>query len=411
MLTACPECELQVSDKAISCPHCGYPLKAQEKEVQKIHHTSKKRMKLPNGFGQITELKGRNLRTPFRAMVTIGKTEEGKPICKILDYYKTYNEAYQGLMKYHKTPYDLSDKKTVKEVYELWFERHAKKLVKGSQEMIRSAWRYCSTVYDLPIQELRIRHIKECMECGCNTYRGKISYTTATTKKNIKFLFNMLLDYAVEFELITTNVARSFSYTEEIPKDKSSKSKPHIPFTDEEMDLLWNSIYNIPNVDIIIFQSYTGLRPQEIGLIKMENVDLDNHMIIGGMKTPSGIDRTIPIHPKIYDLVCNQYILAAASKSDYLFFQKFKKSKHDAVRKLTYGNYRNRFAKVVQELGLNPKHKPHDPRKHFITMAKKNNVDEYAIKYIVGHRINDLTEDVYTEREDSWLLEEMQKIK
>ncbi|NLD50518.1 MAG: zinc ribbon domain-containing protein, partial [Clostridiaceae bacterium] len=27
MLTKCPECELQISDKAISCPHCGYPLR------------------------------------------------------------------------------------------------------------------------------------------------------------------------------------------------------------------------------------------------------------------------------------------------------------------------------------------------------------------------------------------------
>ena len=28
MLIKCPECELQVSDKAIACPHCGYPLKS-----------------------------------------------------------------------------------------------------------------------------------------------------------------------------------------------------------------------------------------------------------------------------------------------------------------------------------------------------------------------------------------------
>lgn len=28
MLFKCPECDLQVSDKAISCPHCGHPLKA-----------------------------------------------------------------------------------------------------------------------------------------------------------------------------------------------------------------------------------------------------------------------------------------------------------------------------------------------------------------------------------------------
>ena len=26
MLLKCPECELQVSDKAMVCPHCGYPM-------------------------------------------------------------------------------------------------------------------------------------------------------------------------------------------------------------------------------------------------------------------------------------------------------------------------------------------------------------------------------------------------
>lgn len=43
-------------------------------------------------------------------------------------------------------------------------------------------------------------------------------------------------------------------------------------------------------------------------------------------------------------------------------------------------------------------------------MAKKYDVDEYAIKYIVGHAINDITEKVYTEREISWLASELEKI-
>ena len=38
-------------------------------------------------------------------------------------------------------------------------------------------------------------------------------------------------------------------------------------------------------------------------------------------------------------------------------------------------------------------------------------IDEYALKYIVGHAIQDVTERVYTKREISWLIEEMQKIK
>ena len=61
MLKLCPECCLQVSDKAAACPHCGYPLKSKSSLPPK----KKKHMRLPNGFGQISEVRGRNLRKPF----------------------------------------------------------------------------------------------------------------------------------------------------------------------------------------------------------------------------------------------------------------------------------------------------------------------------------------------------------
>ena len=100
MLIKCPECELQVSDKAFSCPHCGYPISSR---LYKSYKVTKHR-RLPNGFGQITEIKNRNLRKPFRAMVTTGyNTKTGKPICKLLkpeSYFATYNEAYTALVEY-----------------------------------------------------------------------------------------------------------------------------------------------------------------------------------------------------------------------------------------------------------------------------------------------------------------------
>jgi len=46
----------------------------------------------------------------------------------------------------------------------------------------------------------------------------------------------------------------------------------------------------------------------------------------------------------------------------------------------------------------------------FVTMAKKYGVDEYAIKYMVGHKISDITEKVYTQREYEWLKTEIEKI-
>jgi len=99
MLTKCPECELQISDKALSCPHCGYPL--QPNIIQRKLRKSNKRRRLPNGFGQISEIKNRNLRNPFRAMVTVGKTSIGRPICKPLkpdSFFSTYNDAYAALV-------------------------------------------------------------------------------------------------------------------------------------------------------------------------------------------------------------------------------------------------------------------------------------------------------------------------
>lgn len=44
-------------------------------------------------------------------------------------------------------------------------------------------------------------------------------------------------------------------------------------------------------------------------------------------------------------------------------------------------------------------------------MAKKYQMDEYAIKRIVGHDIKDITEKIYTKRDIEWLKEEIEKIK
>ena len=78
---------------------------------------------------------------------------------------------------------------------------------------------------------------------------------------------------------------------------------------------------------------------------------------------------------------------------------------------LTYNRYQKGFSRVWDELKLNIDHRPHDGRTHFVTSAKKYGVDEYAIKYIVGHKISDITEKVYTKREFEWLKEEIEKIK
>jgi integrase len=109
-------------------------------------------------------------------------------------------------------------------------------------------------------------------------------------------------------------------------------------------------------------------------------------------------------------LIVRKYKEAESIGSKYLF-NYTDRSKNSKDMKLTYYRYQKCFTGIRDELKLNPDHRPHDGRTHFVTAAKKCKVDEYAIKYIVGHKISDLTEKVYTKREFNWLKEEMEKIK
>lgn len=152
MLIKCPECNLNVSDKAISCPHCGYPLK---KDLVTKKYRLTKRKRLPNGFGYITEIKNKNLRNPFRAMVTVGKNENGRPIAKLLKpqaYFKTYNEAYEALVEYNKNPYDLDDDMSVAELYEKWSATYFQNIKDSAKRTVTSAWGYCTSIYDMKSQ-------------------------------------------------------------------------------------------------------------------------------------------------------------------------------------------------------------------------------------------------------------------
>ena len=410
MLTQCPECELPVSDKATACPHCGYPMKPSEK--QKKPRKSNKRRRLPNGFGQISEIKNRNLRNPFRAMVTVGKTPDGKPICKPLkpeSYFATYNDAYAALVEYNKNPYDLEPSITMQELYDKWLPEYEKTV--KSTKSATSAWAYCSGVYKMRVMDIRARHVKGCMEEGVAVIRGKEQHPTATMKNQIKSLFNLMLDYALEYELVDRNYSRTFNLTEETVKEIQSVKKEHIAFADEEMDLLWANITNKRGIDILLIQCYSGWRPQELGLLELKDVDLENWTFQGGMKTDASENRIVPIHSRIQDLVLQKYQEAEALGSPYLLNWADTNNRNRKNLKLTYARYQKAFERIRDELKLNPNHRPHDCRTHFVTMAKRYGVDEYAIKYMVGHKISDITEKVYTRREFAWLREEIEKIK
>lgn len=412
-LTKCPECQLQVSDKALSCPHCGYPIN--QVAIQRHYKKPAKRKRLPNGFGSITEIKGKNLRNPFWVRVCVGKTEFNRPILRPLKpqaYFLTYNEAYQALVDYNRNPYDLENDLLVEQLYKKWSDSYLNKCDESYVRTVTSAWAYCSSIYQMRAKDVRARHIKGVMDEGYRIEtrgkkKGEKVFPSASTKARIKSLFNLMFDYALEYEIVTMNYARTFDVSDDIIKEKEESKKNHIPFSEDELETLWDNVGKVKYVDWILIQCYMGWRPQELATLQLSEVNLTDWYMQAGMKTESGKQRIVPIHTKIRDLVKQNYDIAVSLGSPYLFNDK---GQLNGSYKLTYDKYAHRFKKAIEQLNLNPEHRPHDPRNTFITCAKKAGVDEYALKEMAGHKILDITESVYTLRDLEWLRSDIEKI-
>lgn len=415
MLINCPECSLQVSDKALVCPHCAYPLVKTE-NIKKPR--TGKLKKLPNGFGQISKITNKPLRKPFRAMVTVGHDPvTNRPICKILKpegFFKTYIEAYEALLEYNKNPYELNDDITVKQLYERWSKEYFKTLSSESSiRTVESAWQYCSELYNMRAKDIRARHIKGVMENGFRIEekgkrKGEKIYPSANIKSRIKSVFNLMFDYALEYEIVDKNYARTFEISGDIVKELEDSKRNHIIFTEEELNILWNNVENIKFVDWILIQCYMGWRPQELGLIELKNISIENLTITAGMKTEAGRMRTVPIHSRILPLIERNIKFAESIDSNYLLNDKGRT--HSSSYFISYDKYADRFAKIIKELNLNPEHKPHDPRMTFVTRLKKAGVADGAVKKLIGHKDSDITETAYTSRDMEWLRADVEKL-
>ena len=153
---------------------------------------------------------------------------------------------------------------------------------------------------------------------------------------------------------------------------------------------------------MILIHIYSGWRPQELAVLKVEDVNLEEGVMIGGMKTDAGKGRRVPIHPLIKDLLVNRIEDAKKLKSDLVFND----IESQTGIEMTYDKYRRRFTKAMMYLQMT--HRPHESRHIFVTIAKSNNMNEYILKLIVGHSITDITEKVYTHRTMEQLKSEME---
>lgn len=351
-------------------------------------------MRMGNGNGSVYKMKGKR-RKPWRAIVTLGfefDESKGKFVQKrrIIGDYPSQKEALFALTEYKKNPYDIdANKITFAELYERWSSVHFETIVPSATRTWKSAFSYFHSIHGMRFIDVRPNHIEGCI---------KDAKVGTSTKQRMKSLCNMLYKYALKNEIVTVNYADMC--------DSIKRGKPtivRIPYSAEEEQSLWDNV-EFPFVDMVLVGIYSGWRPQELAILKIADVDLENRTYTGGLKTDAGRNRTIPIHSKIYDIVCRNYNKAVEMNSEYLFNDE----NGQQGTYLTYDKYRGRFNKINKKLHL--AHRPHDTRHTFITKAKAAGLDEYILKAIVGHEITDVTEKVYTHRTIEEFRREIEKI-
>lgn len=351
-------------------------------------------MKLPNGFGTVYKLPGKR-RNPWIARKTKGwdtdyEAANTKQLKVTIGAYPTRAEALRALIYYNENPYDLKvNIITFSEVYQKWSEAHFNTIVHSAQRTWISAYNHCTPLHNMRMKDIRASHLE-----------GTISEAKVgqATKQRMKSLFNMLYKYCMKHEIVDKNYAQLCDNVKRGPA-----IIVRIPYTEDEISALWENI-SFPFVDMVIIGIYSGWRPQELSVLKVADVDISNWIFTGGLKTDAGRNRCVPIHPKVKELVTSNYNKAIALDSLYLFNDE----NGQQGTSLTYDKYRGRFNKINKKFGMT--HRPHDTRHTFISKAKDVNMNEYILKLIVGHAIEDITEKVYTHRTMAQLSSEILKI-
>lgn len=339
-------------------------------------------MKLPNGYGSITKLTG-NRRKPYMVRVCCGYNENMELKRKVLGYYKTYKDAMTALADYNKQPFDIDKSRiTFSELFDMWSKVKYDEITKSAQRMYKSAYSYCKPLYDEYIVDIKTPQMQEIVD------KAQVG---TSTRARIKSMLKLMFDYALQHDFVAKN------YATYVKPPKVEVENPREPFSEEEINLLWQN-QNDHFAKIILIAIYTGWRPDELcNLTFADSINIEDMTAKGGNKTTAGKNRVVPFCSKIQPFVRYFY------EKGFTHIACTADGKH-----LQYRDYYREFRRYLDDLGID--HRPHECRHTFATMLDNANVNLKIRKMLLGHSSSDVTEKVYTHKTISQLKEAVELI-
>lgn len=178
-------------------------------------------MKLPNGFGTCYKLGG-NRRRPWVVKRTINGHQ------KTLGYFATYVEGLSHLFSVNETD-TMQAEIPFSAIYERWKKEHFPGLSVSSQKAYEICFRHLSTLHSRPFASLRYRDLQAAID----DVKKIAGYAT---QKKVKGLLEQLYDYAIRYDIVTTDYASRLSIDPHIPVHKKK------PFTVRERNRLWANL-------------------------------------------------------------------------------------------------------------------------------------------------------------------------
>lgn len=367
----------------------------------------------PNGSGTVVKLSGRR-RKPFCAKVTLDERNltNGEKKRLVIGTFETYQEALNALSLYSLTVNNTISKKEAMEidpkVYQKVQDKMSKKvptfldiyyildkdefslLSPQTQNSMHGAIKHLKKLHYLKIDQITLRMIQDVFDEDGSNHSTQVHMKTICTK---------VFRYAV----VNQCIERNDDYTSYIRIAKYEESDMHRPYTINEILALKKA--DTPEAHIMLIFIYTGVRINELLNIKRDNIHIDEKCdddgterlisyMITGSKTKAGKNRIVPIHDDI-----KQYVIDELLKPEKRLVD------------VTYANFTTRTVLIKVNKLLNTHHTMHDTRKTFATLCQMNNLNVYIRKKVLGHRMNDITFDVYTNESKNRLWTEINKIK
>lgn len=261
----CIKCSANIPDGSVYCNLCGKKQTVSEKKQSKKVRG--------NGMG-CAYRRGRT----WTCCVTMDWIESGNPSEKKKPIRRTKGGfpdkksaiAYCPVLKaggYEKA----TEAPRLSAYWETYSKGNMMKISKGKQSAYKTAWNKLKPIHDVRVDAITVDLLQKVIDNACTTF---------DPAKDCKTLMSNLFEMAARDRFVVRDLPSFISLPEHI------ETEP-VPFNKEEQKKIWKAYDDGDRrAAAHLLMIYTGMMPGEAMLLKVENINLKERIIIrSGLKT------------------------------------------------------------------------------------------------------------------------------